>query len=321
MKWNFKNYLNTRSVYYSMYNLHKLNTKEDPYFIHKALGIATLVNFTYRYYLLFFYNSMFLSYEMLLVHAGLSISSLIFHIPKKRHAKLPMIYPEFRLHSIVFALRSILCCLIHLYIEKYAIYYKIGVCFITMKCADLITFYYAEPGDTTMRSMPYSESIDTSIQRNITLFYSHQQINATIYMLFNGESAFSPLFSIQIAAFLMTLVRKNIIYPNTWHILYALSLIFNVFILNTFYLSDAIYLLICSKLFGYLRIKIGLNKYISWSCVFSTYIINTYIINPYIIDLTYLNNSYYKQKFINCFIIVFIIWKLYITRHLYIKYT
>jgi hypothetical protein len=183
-----------------------------------------------------------------------------------------------------------------------------------MKFADLITFYYAEPGDTTMRSMPYSESIDASFQRNITLFYSHQQINATIYMLINGESAFSPLFSIQIAAFLMTLVRKNIIYPNTWHILYALSLIFNVFILNTFYLSDAIYLCIGSKLFGFLRFKNGLNKYISWCCVFFTYIINTYIIN-----LTHLNNSYYKQKFINCFIIVFIIWKMYITRHLYIK--
>jgi len=41
-------------------NLHKLVTKEDSTHIHKILGIFSLANYIYRYYLLFCYGSMFL---------------------------------------------------------------------------------------------------------------------------------------------------------------------------------------------------------------------------------------------------------------------
>jgi hypothetical protein len=289
---------------------YKLNTKEDPYFIHKALGIFSLVNFGYRYYLLFFYGSMFIHKkpEMLLVHAGLSVSSLIFHIPKKRHATLPMIYPEFRLHSIVFALRSVICCFIHLYVERFALYYKMIACFITMLSADLITKHYFVEGDTTMRAMPYSTEINVFDQRSITYFYSYQQISATLFMLFNSDSAFSPLFAIQIAAFLMTLVRKNIISPNTWHICYSLSLLINIFILKTLLLSEIILLLITNHLFILLRFTLKINKYISWACIFC-------IFNIY---LNYLDTMY-NYYLIYAFIYSYIIRKLYILSPLYFK--
>jgi hypothetical protein len=178
-----------------------------------------------------------------------------------------------------------------------------------MKMADIVTAYYSEPGDTTMRSMPYSQFIDSSAQNTITHFYSQQQINATIYMLLNSESAFSPLFSIQIAAFLMTLVRKNIIYPNTWHIIYALSLIFNVVVLITLRISDIIYIFIVSEIYSWLRFSIGLNKYISWVLCFSTYMV----------DVSCLNYSDHKEKIIHFVILQFILRKLYDTRQLYIR--
>jgi hypothetical protein len=40
-------------------NLYKLITKEDKFYIHKFLGIFSLTNYIYRYYLLLFYGSFF----------------------------------------------------------------------------------------------------------------------------------------------------------------------------------------------------------------------------------------------------------------------
>jgi len=45
------------------------------------------------------------------------------------------------------------------------------------------------------------------------------QVCATIFMLGNIDSAFGPLFAIQLSSFLITLVRKNIIKTNIWHFL------------------------------------------------------------------------------------------------------
>lgn len=94
-----------------MFLLKKLKTKEDPHHLHKTLGIFCLFNYVYRYYLLLSVGNMRLNnlYGILsiLVHAALSLSSLIFYIPLKRNPLKPMIYPEYRLHSIIFALRSV----------------------------------------------------------------------------------------------------------------------------------------------------------------------------------------------------------------------
>lgn len=54
------------------------------------------------------------------MHAGLSVSSIIFHIPKVRIKEGSRIWPEFRLHSIVFACRSLACMSIVWYEERFA---------------------------------------------------------------------------------------------------------------------------------------------------------------------------------------------------------
>ncbi len=296
-------------------NLHKLITKEDPIHLHKLLGAFALANYIYRYYLLLFYGSMFLNTPldlgMVAIHGCLSISSLIFHIPRKRHAKLPMIYPEFRLHSIAFGLRSVVCCFVDFYGGTYKLYFKMGVCFATMMVADLITKQYAEPGDTTMRAMPYSETTSERDRQQITKFHSIQQISATIAMLVNTDSAFSPLFAIQFAAFLMTMVRKNIIIPNTWHVLYSWALVINGFLLFTMTFSQIIIFIISSYVFSLLRMKMRMNKYIAWSFIFGfisvfdisfidifvydniKYIINGVIITYYLLGSLYTTRALY----------------------------
>jgi hypothetical protein len=293
-------------------NLHKLITKEDPTHIHKLLGIFALANYIYRYYLLFFYGSMFLNTPldlgMVAIHGCLSLSSLIFHIPRKRHAKLPMIYPEFRLHSIVFGMRSVICCFVDVYGGYYKLYFKMGVCFATMMVADLITKQYAEPGDTTMRAMPYAETTPEKDIRIITKFHSIQQMSATVYMLLNVDAAFSPLFAIQFAAFLMTMVRKSIIRPNTWHLLYSWALMINVFILITLPLSSVANIFIGTQVFLILRMKYRMNKYIAWSFIFL-------IIS--LLDLSIIDTYTYNKYIINGLIVSYLCKKTYATRALY----
>jgi hypothetical protein len=299
-------------------NINKLVTKEDPNYIHKLLAMISLFNYTYRYYLLFLYGTMFLNtpLDLLIIalHGCLSLSSLIFHIPKKRHAKLPMIYPEFRLHSIAFGMRSVICCFVDYYTGYYKLYYKMGVCIGTMMIADWITKHYSQPGDTTMRAMPYSETTFDKDRQQITRFHSNQQVTATLFMLMNIDSAFSPLFAIQIAAFLMTLVRKSIIQPNTWHLLYSWALMLNIFVLNTMSIYQIFIMFLGTHGFRKLRMKKEMNKYLGWAIIFGMITV---------LELIQANTSYYMlddtyKKFIYHILCLFYISvNIYNTRGLY----
>jgi hypothetical protein len=216
------------------HNLNKLFTKEDFNHIHKFIGFGALLHYIYRMYLFVttgtmqFYDTYATAFFISL-HAVLSLSSLIFKIPDYRIKSGPMIYPEFRLHSIVFALRSITVMLI-LFISRhfnivFPLYLRGFVVIITMILADLITDSFKHQG-TTMRGMPFPDYV-TSKQRDlINSYYSISQIFATAQMIFcyRLDEAFLVLFPIQIAAFLMTCVRKSIISAGAWHFYYATAL-------------------------------------------------------------------------------------------------
>jgi len=122
----------------------KLFTPEDGYHIHKILGIVVLIHYLFQFSYVFiigeFYFTNVIIPFIILIHGLLSASSLIFHIPQKRNPAAPMIYPEFRLHSIVFGLRSVICWF--LYYFDYHYIFPIIICFITMAMADVISYYY-----------------------------------------------------------------------------------------------------------------------------------------------------------------------------------
>ena len=215
----------------NLHNSYKLVTKEDSTHAHKLLGGICLAHYIYRYYLLFTTGTMSLrtptAYYMIGIHGLLSCSSMIFHIPKQRIKGGPMIYPEYRLHSIVFALRSVVCY--YLTYHDFPKIYNIGICFVTMVLADIITYTYPS-GTTTMRQMPFESEVDDAKRKYIIMIQSFHQIGATLYMVGNEDACFSPMFAIQLAALLMTLVRKSIISANAWHIIYNLSLGINIFV-------------------------------------------------------------------------------------------
>jgi hypothetical protein len=262
-----------------LFRLKKLMTHEDGQYlhIHKLCGFFVLGHFIYRYFHLFRYGHFGFEttndIHLLLVHAGLSISSLVFHIPTKRNRASPMIYPEFRWHSIFFALRSIIASYLHYYGAPKP--FLVLTCFATMGLADTATYFLKkkEDNDSTMRNMPFSEKVTEENQRIVTQFHSKMQIGATLFILHNVDTAYSPLCAIQVAAFLMTLVRKNIIKSTDWHFIYSVLLIMNYF---TYLGKDVgvveIYInYICIQLFKRLRFDRGWNKYACWCIVFSVY--------------------------------------------------
>ena len=283
-------------------NSYKLVTKEDSTHFHKILGILCLINYGYRYYLLLSRKSMELnnnfSVMSVLIHGALSCSSMIFHIPHIRNRTAPMIYPEYRLHSILFVLRSVVCFLLTYF--DFGFFYKVGVCYLTMVLADVVTIRY-QSNSTTMRNMPFDSRISEKDQMEIIMMQSSQQIGATLFMFGNLDSCFSPMFAIQIAAFLMTLVRKNIIDSNMWHLIYNISLWMNIF---CYYSLPIGYLIIQPNVFHifyYWRFSfeksksknqiIFGNKYIGWTLVFLVmHIYNTHFDEK--ITMYLLQNNY-----------------------------
>lgn len=94
------------------------------------------------------------------------------------------------------------------------------------------------------------------------------QMYATYFMLGNINTAFSPMFAIQISSLLMTLVKKNIIKPAWWQYLYGLSLLTNVFLVLTMNNSFIVKMNIGCYFIYEWRIKYNYNKYIGWGIVF-----------------------------------------------------
>jgi hypothetical protein len=98
---------------------------------------------------------------------------------------------------------------------------------------------------------------------------SAQQFGATLFMFGNLDSCFAPLLAIQLAAFLMTLVRKNMIDSNTWHRVYNVSLWINVF---CFWSLPFSYVLAQPVLFHGMyvwRLLWKQDKYIGWTIAYA----------------------------------------------------
>ena len=260
----------------------KLVTREDPAFVHKALGAFALLHYAYRFANYLLRGDMMFSaigggatalvaIAAVCSHGLLSASSFIFHIPAFRNRQAPMIFPEFRMHSILFTWRSIACFLIHFH--RVPRVYACVACGVTMLLADAVTANHNRGGGT-MRNMPFDECISREDRERITLMHSSMQIRATMFMLCNVETAFSPMFSIQIAAFLMTLVRKNIIGARDWHVLYAIALWINALL----YLSRNMPIdFLCTQwvlytLYTKLFFRLRTNKYLAWSITFGLFL-------------------------------------------------
>jgi hypothetical protein len=119
-----------------------------------------------------------------------------------------MIWPEFRAHSVLFATRSLISMILTLKEVSTPLTRLVNV-MATIALADLATKVYKVTA-TTMRDMPFPDWVSQTARDRINFYYSFSQVLATAGLLFSPsmERALFVLFPIQIAAFLMTLVRK-----------------------------------------------------------------------------------------------------------------
>lgn len=235
--------------------------------IHKTLGILSLGHFIHRFGEFAIYRAMTFNqtaWIFIAIHALLSWSSLIFYLTSFRSASAPMIWPEFRAHSILFASRSLAAMSLTLSglstpLTRYA--NVIG----TIVLADLATKHY-QATNTTMRDMPFPDWVSQRSRNRLNLYYSISQVLATAGLLFSPsmERALFILFPIQIAAFLMTLVRKRMLSPLGWHVLYASALGLNY--IHGALAQDSLPLVfyIASLIFCVLRFRFRVNKYLLW---------------------------------------------------------
>lgn len=292
-------------IKFNFYNIFKLFTKEDNnyYNIHKILGIVTLINYSYRFHLWYKYGEMFFipdffNISLIFFHALLSGTSFIFKLSSNRIRVAPIIWHESRLHSIIFTYRSIIIMyifFIYWYTQYELLNYLRGIIvLLTIVCADNVTDYYKlcvkslDKDDSTIRKMAYPSYIPEIIINNLNIFYSISQIFATMNCIFsmNIDRVFIILFPIQIAMFLMTLVKKNIITSGGWHLWYSIALFTNYYIPlypNKFPydIYEKIIFFSLSLFFIIFRLKYNYNKYYLWFLIIIVHWILLYIFNKF----------------------------------------
>jgi len=152
--------------------------------------------------------------------------------------------------------------------------------------------------------MPFSDDIDNNQRESIIKMHSRMQIGATLFMTGNIHTTFAPLLAIQLAALLMTLVRKNIINSKQWHQIYSLSLWLSILSLPSCSVEYIMAILVIYRLFNYIRIKKQFNKYISWLICFTILIVIKKIIIGILINNFYISSILIIQRIISDFVII-----------------
>lgn len=276
---------------FSIENAAKLVTHEDGrrFHIHKILGIASLSHYFYRFFRCCITGSMefdssWTTLICICVHALLSTTSLFFKIPDNRVQGKPMIWPEFRLHSIFFAWRSILPMMfiwVSSHVTQMRPYVQLFGAFcilLTMILADFTSSHFKKQGklhpqNTTMRMMPFPEKTSQLLISLTNFYYSVCQVLATLIVLYATDypRLLMVMFPIQLAAFLMTLVRKSIITGGTWHVLYAISLGLNYVhaIADDLSLPPDYWLF--ATFFCVFRFYFNANKYLLWGIIIACF--------------------------------------------------
>jgi len=147
--------------------------------------------------------------------------------------KSPMIWPEFRMHSIIFAWRHVLghtACALNLWPTSLTVRIcaKWGLITSVTCAADLATRQFGSSTQRTTNAMPYPEWVSPQMQIPIKDRYVAAQFAATamaVYSRDDGYIAFIPLIGIQSAAFCMTLVRKHLLPARGYHLIYSFALV------------------------------------------------------------------------------------------------
>lgn len=145
-----------------------------------------------------------------------------------------MIWREFRVHNAVFAYRNLIGAILGIWFPDWwwrhpytisSIVLKIALTLGTCKAADMVTSAIGDREKRTTNAMPYPPAMKRHQVEATKHYYAKAQFAATSLAVFGMPMlSFGSVLAIEIASFLMTLVRKGIIQRRTYHIVYAASL-------------------------------------------------------------------------------------------------
>jgi len=264
----------------------RLNTEHDKYHLHKLLGFGCLFHYNLRIYYKLIYGSMLfptdsiITYVTPFIHLSLSLSSFIFHVPRYRYDTKIIIWKELQLHNIIFVSRSACMMLFSLYVKdatRMSYIYKLLIIMSHHLLADYVSSKYINNNKTTTRDI--TDYDNKYYNYFIKKYYAICQTFALTALLLNDnnitnnsglyENAFLIMYPIQLSTFLMTLVRKQIISNNMWHICYSMSLTYP-YLFN--FVSPTINRMFLFKIglgfsYNFLRLGLRWNKYICMSSI------------------------------------------------------
>ena len=251
-----------------------LFTHEDTANMHKTLGIPCLVHFLWRTLSVPFrpfddmgFDASNLTLLLIVWHFLLSVSSLIFKIPKVRIKEGSRIWPEFRLHSIVFATRSLACMTVVWMERKFALepmyWANAAIVMATLVAADVSTASVTHHSNTI-------RGLDTSAAYKFA--FSFMQFLGTTGCLVGLRSfaaQFAIVFIIQTYAFTLTLRRKNLVTHRQTVFIYSYQLSLGATVAQIEIFQAGGLQALCmfpalAALALLLRVGAGLSKYIVW---------------------------------------------------------
>lgn len=269
----------------------KLITHEDAYHHHKILGVVVVLSSFARFCLagvegdFGFRSYPNFTFPSLLIHFLLNASSFQFKIPPRRIKDGLRIWPEYRMHSALFAYRSIVIMALY-HIEKvynlepdYNLNFFIVIAF--FMAVDIASWSVGKFQSQSVRGVdghPASK-----------FFFSFMQFHATAGLLFGLRRfglPFLMMFVVQTTPFMATLRRKNI-FTTKWAglFIYGAMLVFSGFVVRRDNLSAGPKILPFVRTIGQIAalqrmtplpkvFSLIQNKYVVWCCAFGllTYI-------------------------------------------------
>jgi len=198
----------------------KLITKEDPYRVHKTLGILCLLTFLVRLGMcnaLYGLNESDSGFALqphwtipsILLHLTLNASGFLFQIPNQRIKTGYRIWPEYRWHALIFN-SYVLAVMAVFYMEQTYHLHRFHV------ANYIITMFVMLAADTTsfMSGKYQSQTIrDLDAPPVVKFYFSYAQFFAKSYLMYCPVRRYTGLYFIvfisQLTSFTMTLQRKN----------------------------------------------------------------------------------------------------------------
>eukprot|EP00466_Bigelowiella_natans_P017140 jgi/Bigna1/146441/aug1.114_g21149 len=253
-------------------NFRKLATKEDPFHIHKTLGILSILSFIYRYGVVYpqtgtlGFDGSWFDWATMLVHNCLAFSSIQFRVPSKRIDTKPMvIYEEYRQHAMVFTNRCFAVFIVAIFWGGSPPVWAAPLAVaLHHLMADDITRRHGS-GNTAVRSV--SKKLQTStFYKRVGYLYSFYQYLAIASHIVPHErladAGYNTIIAIASSAFMMTLYRKKIIRGRTHMIVYSFCLLLSAYHIVR---MTGIWVAVLTALAFAARVNSRANKYAIWT--------------------------------------------------------